>query len=163
MKNNKNATESKEVAMYREVGEVRKYGVAVLFALLALNAVTVWALHWVESNDARNELIKYSETLPTPDVNQSKQTISLPEDIIALRTKTIDRIGFYETSIGGQDYLAYADTNKQYILMKSESGIQKETRSFAVALGALYLGELIILLGWWFFVRTKIREIFEIA
>lgn len=163
MNNTKNTMESNEVAVSRGLGVVRNYGIMVLFALLALNGVTLWGLHWVETNDARNELIRYAGTLPSPDINQPKQTINLPEDIIALRTKTIDRVGFYETAIGGQDYLAYADTNKQYILMKSEAPIQRETQSFTIALGSLYLGELVLMLGWWLFVRSKVREIFEIA
>lgn len=155
--------ETSEVTTNRGLGEVRNYGIAVLLALLALNGVTLGAFHWIETNDLRSELVKYAETLPVPNVNQPEQTINLPEDIIALRTtKEHDRYGFYETSIGGQDWLVYADQNKHYILQKSEEGIQRETQSFAIALGALYLGELIILLGWWFFVRSKVREIFEI-
>lgn len=153
--------ESSEVAMYRGLGEVRNYGIAVLLALLVLNGVTLWALNWVETNDLRNELTKYAETLPEPNTVQPGQTINLPEDILSFPTKTGDRVGFYEVSLKDQDYLAYADANKHYVLMKSETGIQKETRSFAVALAALYLGELVLLLGWWFFIRTKVREIFE--
>lgn len=154
--------ESSEIAMYRGLGAVRNYGIAVLLALLALNGVTLGALHWIESNELRNELVVYMETLPAPDVTKPEQTINLPEKIIVLRTKANDRVGFYETSIGGQDFLAYADANKHYVLIESELIIQKETRNFAVALGALYLGELVLLLGWWFFIRSKIREIFEV-
>lgn len=155
--------ESSEVTMYRGLRDVRNYGVAVLFALLVLNGVTLWALHWVETNDIRNELIGFAETLPVPDPTKPEQTFSLPEDILTFRTTATDRVGFYETKIGGQDYLAYADTNKHYVLMKSEMPIQAETRSFAIALIALYFGELVLLLGWWFFIRTKVREIFEIV
>ena len=46
--------------------------------------------------------------------------------------------------------------------MKSEKAIQEKTKDFALTLLALYIGEVILLLGWWFFVRAKIREIFDI-
>lgn len=143
------------------MGDVRNYGIVVLVALFILNGIVLGALHLVESNDLRIELSGYAETLPSPDINTPEQTINLPEEIIALRVNTETRVGFYETSIGGQDYLAYSDQNKHYILMKSEAGLQKETKSFAIALGSLYLGELVLLLGWWFFIRTKVREVFE--
>jgi len=153
--------ESSEIAIYRGLGEVRNYGIAVLLGLFVLNGATLGALNWIEISELRNELVKYAETIPAPDVNNPEQTINLPEEIIALRVQTNDRVGFYETSIGGQDYLAYADANKHYVLMKSEGNIKEETLSFAIALGALYIGEVILLLGWWFFVRAKIREIYE--
>lgn len=153
--------ESSEVAMYRGLGEVRNYGIAVLIALFVLNGVTLWGLHWVEINELRNELVEYAETLPIPDVNKAEQTVNLPEDVLVFPTKTGDRVGFYEISLEKQDYLAYADPNKHFVLMKSELNIQEETQSFAIALLALYLGELVLLLGWWFFIRAKVREIFE--
>lgn len=147
--------------MYRGLGAVRNYGIVMLFALLILNGATLWALHFVEESDLRNELIGYMETVPIPDVNRTEQTIDLPENIIALRTKASERVGFYETSIVGKDFLVYADPNKHYTLMKSEEEIQKETLNFAIAIGVLYLGEVVLLLGWWFFLRAKVRNIFE--
>ena len=138
----------------------------VLVVLFLLNVVALGALHWVLSNQLRNELVNYMETIPTPDSVIQGQTISLPEDILSFQLKSSDRVGFYETSLGTgkdkQDYLAYADPEKKYVLMKSEAPIQKETKGFALALFALYIGEIIILLGWWYFVRSRIHEIFDI-
>lgn len=155
--------ETNHVTNHRGLKVVRTYGIVVLFALFLMNTATLGVLHWVESNDIRDELARYANTLPAPDINKPDQTINLPEDIVVLRTNESNRIGFYETSIGGQDYLVYSDPNTHYVLMKSEAGVQKETQSFAIALGALYLGEITLLLGWWFFIRAKVREIFEIA
>lgn len=153
--------ESNEIAVYRGLGEVRNYGVAVLIALFILNGVTIWALNWIEVNDLHNELLKYSESLPAPTAVKPNQTVNLPEDILLFRPESNAKVGFYETSIGGEKYLAYADQEKHSLLMKSMADIQGETKSFALALVALYLGELVILLGWWFFIRAKVREIFE--
>lgn len=154
--------ESNEIKMNQKLGEVRNYIIVLLIMFFILNMLTLGALHWIETNNLRSELAGYAETLPIPDINKPDQTINLPEDIIALRTKANDRFGFYETSIGGQDWLVYADPNKHYVLMKSEIDIQKETRSFAIALSILYLGEVLLLLGFWFFIRNKAREVFDL-
>lgn len=157
----------KESEISHGIKEVHRYGVVVLGTLFLLNVVALGALHWVESNQLRNELVRYMETIPAPDSVTLGQTISLPEDILSFQLKSSDRTGFYETSLGTgqdrQDYLVYADPYKHYVLMKSEETIQEETKGFAITLLALYVGEIIILLGWWYFVRSKIHEIFDIA
>lgn len=156
--------ESKEITMSRGLREVRNYGIAVLGALLVLNGVVLGALRWVEINDIRNELVTYMETIPSPDLTTPGQTIRLPEDILSFQVKSPGRVGFYETSLGEgkdrQDYLAYADPDKHYVLMKSERAIEREIKGFALTLVALYAGELILFIGWWFLVRSKMHEIF---
>ena len=156
----------KESAISHGIKEVRRYGIIVLGALFLLNVVTLGALHWIESDQLHRELVKYMETIPAPDSAITEQTILLPEDVLSFQLKSSDRTGFYETSLGigkdKQDYLAYADPEKKYVLMKSEAHIQEETRGFAITLLALYIGEIILLLGWWIFIRSKIHEIFDI-
>lgn len=153
--------ESSELALYRGLGAVRNYGILVLIALFALNAVTLGVLNWFETNDLRNELFGYSEKLPDPSTVIKGQTINLPEDILSFPASQMERTGFYETHIVDKEYLVYANPDKKYVLMKSEESIKHEVQNFALALFALYLGELVILLGWWFFIRTKVREMFE--
>lgn len=153
--------ESSELALYRGLGAVRNYGVLVLIALFALNVGVLFTLNWVEQNELRNDLIMYSQTLPDPALATTEQTISLPADIISFRFQPNDRSGFYETQSGGTQFLAYANPEKQYTLMKSSEPMKHEVRTFALVLLALYFGEIIILLGWWFFLRSKIRELFE--
>lgn len=153
--------ESSELALYRGLGAVRNYGILVLVALFVLNALTLGAFNWFETNDLRNELATYSEKLPDPGISKAEQTITLPEDILSFHVKTMDHTGFYETRIMDNEYLAYANPNKNYILMKSESVVKHEIQNFALALLALYLGQVVILLGWWFFIRAKVRELFE--
>lgn len=153
--------EQTELAMYRGLGEVRNYGIAVLFALLVLHGGTLAALNWIESNELRHELTTYMASIPAPDESGTVNTLKLPDDILSFPMKTADRSGFYETSLEGSSYLAYADPNKHYVLMKSQMVAKKEIQSFAIALSALYVGELVLLLGWWFFIRSKVREVFE--
>lgn len=153
--------ESNELALYRGLGAVRNYGIVVLIALFALNAGVLGVLNWIETNDIQSELAVLSESLPNPTLEKGEQELNLPGGVIALRATTKEHIGFYETSILGKDYLAYANPAKEYILMKSEQESEREVRKFALALIALYIGEVFILLGWWFFLRSKVRELFE--
>lgn len=153
--------ESSELALYRGLGAVRNYGIVVLIALFALNAVVLGALNWIETNDIKSELVILSESLPAPSTEKTEQMINLPENVIALRATTKEHTGFYETRILGKDYLAYASPKKEFIIMKSEKDSEREVQKFALALLALYVGEIIILLGWWFFLRSKVRELFE--
>lgn len=153
--------ESSELALYRGLGIVRNYGVVVLIILFALNAGVLGMLNWIETSELQNELVRYSNNLPNPDVTKGEQVLNLPEDIIALRLPTKDRVGFYETKLTDKEYLAYANPEKQYTLMKAEDSIRHEVQNFALALLALYAGEVVVLLGWWFFLRSKVRELFE--
>lgn len=157
---------TKESVISHGVKDVRKYGIVVLVALFLLNVVVLGALHVVESNQLHNELARYMETLPAPDSNDMNQVVRLPEDVLSFKLSSSDRIGFYETHLGKgknrQDYLAYADSEKQYVLMKSEQSIQEDTKNFALALLVLYIAEVILLLGWWYFIHAKIHEIFGI-
>src|SRR3989344_7887921 len=157
---------TKETAISHGLKDVRRYGIIVLVALFLLNVIVLGALHWIESNQLRNELVGYMEMITHPDQASSEQTIRLPEDILSFQLHDSGRIGFYKTSLGKgkerQDYLAYADADKHYVLMKSEKAIQEKTKDFALTLLALYIGEVILLLGWWFFIHTKIHEIFGI-
>jgi len=154
--------ESSELALYRGLGAVRNYGIMVLVALLILNGVALGTLNWLETNDIRSELASLAEKLPSPSAAKTEQVIVLPADIISFRVSKVERVGFYETKIEDMEYLAYGSADKNYVLMKSEDSIKHEVLNFAFALFALYLGEVVILLGWWLFVRTKVRELFEI-
>lgn len=154
--------ESIELELNRDMRMVRNYGLFVFVSLFILSAAAVGVVDVLEKNDIRNELAVLSEKLPPAGSQQVEQNINLPEDILSLHANSIERRGFYETRIVDRDYLAYANPAKNYILMKSEEEVQHETLNFALALLALYVGNIVILLGWWFFVRAKVREIFEV-
>lgn len=153
--------ESSELALYRGLGAVRNYGVMVLIALFALNAGALGVFNWIEQNEIQNELVTYSQKLPDSGSIKGEGTLSIPEDIIALRLPAKEHVGFYETRLSDKEYLAYANPDKQYTLMKAEDSMKNEVQKFALALLALYIGELVVLFGWWFFIRSKVRELFE--
>lgn len=154
--------ETKELEVNRELRAIRNYGILVLVAFFILNTTTLFALSWFETNDLRHELISLSDKLPSRGDKQVEQTFNLPEDIISLQSSAMEHTGFYETKIVGKDYIAYANPDKKYILMKSRDGIQGERNNFALALFALYIGEIVIMLGWWFFIRARVRTLFNI-
>lgn len=159
--------ESSELALYRGLGAVRNYGIMVLIALGVLNGVALGALNWLETNDLRTELVTLSQTLPatstaTSTSSKTERAVTLPEEILSFHVTNMERTGFYETRIVDKEYLAYANPDNKYILMKSEDAIRHEVLNFAMALLAVYAGEIVLLLGWWLFVRTKVRELFEV-
>ena len=154
--------EPNELTTYRGLGEVRNYGIFVLITLCALNIATLAGLIWFEKNDLKHELASMSDTLPSFDATKPEQTIYLPDNFLALHVTALEKIGFYEIK-ADKDYLAYANPKNNYIIMKSEKSINHEVQNFALVLGGLYVAEVILILGWWFFLRTKLRELFEIA
>lgn len=153
--------ESSELALYRGLGSVRNYGIVVLIALFVLSAGSLGALNWLEVNDLHSELAMYSQYLPNPATAKGEQTLNLPPDIIAIQRPPDSRTGFFEIQLQDKDFLAYADPEKRYTLHKSEDSIKHEVQTFAVVILAMYLGEVLLLLGWWFFLRSKVRELFE--
>lgn len=155
--------ESNKLALYRGLGTVKKYGIFVLVALFFLNAAALGALKWFETNDLHNELALLSERLPNPADIKTEHTFSLPDDVLSFKpSKRERRTGFYETRILNKEFLVYANPNKDYILAKSNDSIRHEVQNFAFALLILYVGEVVLLFGWWYFVRAKVRELFEV-
>lgn len=146
---------------YHGLKHIRRYGIILIVALAALHSVAFLAVQWIERNEIRQELAQWSQTLPKPDATKPEKELHLPEDILALHVDKLERTGFYETRTDKR-YLAYANPENDYILAKSEESIEHEVTNFAIMLGVLFAGEIVLLLGWWMFVRSKVRELFEI-
>lgn len=146
---------------YRGLEAVQKYGTILIVTIALLHVVAFFAIQWIERNEVRQELAQWSQTLPKPDATQPEKELHLPEDIIALHVDKLERTGFYEKRTDKQ-FLFYANPDNDYILAKSMESIEHEINSFIIVLGGLFLGELVLLLGWWRFVRSKVRELFEI-
>lgn len=149
-----------ETVLSREMKNVQNYGFVVLVAILALHILVLGALRYFEMNELKSELLIASESLPVK-TSDTKQVINLPDDIIALHTDTLSRTGFYEIRTD-KDYIAYASPKNNYILTKSEDSIQHEFRNSTIILTVLYFGEVVLLVGWWFFVKSRVRELFEV-
>jgi hypothetical protein len=153
---------TKEQEVDREMRYIRNYGILVLAAFFVLNISALFTLNWFEVNDLQHELVTLSEKLPEQGSIQTDESILLPEDIFSFRSLSKEHTGFYKTNIIDKEYLAYANPEKDYILMKSEESINTERQNFAIALSALFGGEVLLILGWWFFIRTRVRQLFDI-
>ncbi len=153
--------ETNGTILSREMKNVQHYGIAVLVAIFALHILVLGAFRYFEMNELKNELFAASKSLPAKTSLGTKQVINLPDDIIALHTDTLERTGFYEIKTD-KDYIAYANPENNYILTKSEDSMHHEVRDVAITLIALYFGEVVILVGWWFSVKSKVRELFEV-
>jgi predicted outer membrane lipoprotein len=152
---------SKET-IYEGILRVRQYGIFLAVAFAVLHGLAFFSIQWVERNEIRQELIQWSQTLPKPDPTQQEKELHLPEDILALHVDKLERTGFYEMKTD-KSYLAYANPENDYILAKSEESALHEVWHFATILGMLFVGDMILLLGWWRFTRSKVRELFEVA
>lgn len=146
---------------YPGIKNVQRYGIMLVVALAVLHGIAFLAVQWIEQNEIRQELVQWSQTLPKPDTTQPGKELHLPEDILALHVDKLEQTGFYEKRTDKQ-FLFYANPDNNYILAKSEESIEHEVANFAIMLGVLFTGELVLLLGWWMFVRSKVRELFEI-
>lgn len=147
---------------YSGLASVQKYGTMLIVALAALHGAAFLAVRWIEKNEIRHDLAQWSQTLKKTDSTGPSKELHLPEDIIALHVTNLDQTGFYETYTN-KGYLFYANPENNYILAKSEESIEREINNFAIMLGGLFLGELVLLLGWWRFVQSRVRELFEVV
>lgn len=147
---------------YPGLKSIRVYGMILVLLLGVLHLSAYFSIRWVETNEIRNELVQWSQTLPTTNAAQPTADVHLPQDIFALHVKTLDRTGFYETRTD-EGYLVYANPENNYILAKSKESINRELTNFAITLGSLFAGELVLLFGWWMFAKAKVRELFEVV
>ena len=152
---------SKET-IYEGILRVRQYGVFLALAFAVLHILAFLSIQWIERNEIRQELVQWSQTLPKVDPAEPAKELHLPEDILALHVDKLERTGFYEMKTD-KEYLAYANPNNNYILAKSEESAKHEGLHFATILGMLFVGDLLLLLGWWRFTRSKVQELFEVA
>jgi hypothetical protein len=146
---------------YHGLKSIQKYGIFLVCSLAILHSLAFFAMRWIETNELRSELAGWSRTIPPRDQVQPGKALQLPDDIIALHVDKLERVGFYTTRTQ-RGYLFYANPNNNYILAKSEDVIEQEMVHIGTMLGVLFAGELILLLGWWAFIKRTVRELFEI-
>lgn len=141
---------------------VREYGLILIGALAILHIIAFFSTQWIEKNEIRHELTQWSQTISKPTPQEPSKELFLPQDIVALHVTQLEKTGFYEIRTD-KGYLVYANPNNNYILAKSEEPMNREMSNFAVMLAALFIGELILFLGWWRFAQSSVRELFEVV
>lgn len=154
--------EAQKQTTFHGLKSVRCYGFILILALVALHVAAYVAVIIIEKNEIRHELAAWSQTLPRPDTTQPTIDLHLPQDILALHISRPERTGFYEIYTD-KKYLVYANPENNYILAKSEEAAEHEITNIAIILGMLLAGEIVFILGWWMFAKSKIQELFEVA
>jgi cytochrome bd-type quinol oxidase subunit 2 len=147
---------------YHGFKSVQRYGIVLVCILAVIHGIAFLTVRALETNELRHELAKWSQTLPALAPSQVSAPLSLPEDILALHVQKLERVGFYETHSGENEYLAFANPVNNYILAKSERAIDREVMNFGIMLLVLFVGEIVLLLGWWAFAKSKVHELFEV-
>lgn len=141
---------------------VRTYGEILLVSLLLLHVAAFVTYHWLERNDIKAELVAVARALPESGFGQhSGEIVQYPDGIvIARRVGTESRQGFSEEIIAGTDHLVYTVPGTDLIVAKSEHELTAETMRFGALLAVLFVSEVLILIGWWSFMKEKINELF---
>lgn len=143
---------------------VRTYGEILILALLILHVFAFLAYRWVERSEIESELIAVARTLPESGFGQhTSQIAQYPGGIVvARRTDTGFKHGFSEEFIAGSEHIVYAVPGTDLLVAKSEDVLSGELMRFGAILAILFAGELVILLGWWSFIKEKIGEMFSV-
>jgi len=153
--------ESLRGGQYRSV---RTYGEILLLSLLILHGMAFIAFRWVERNEMKSELAAFADTLPQSGFGQhSADIIRYPDGIIVARRGDSDnRAGFSEEVVAGNEYFVYALPGSDIIVAKSEHDLDREVERVGTILAVLFAAEVMILFGWWSFMKEKIREMFSV-
>jgi len=143
---------------------VRTYGEILMFALLILHVFAFLGYRWVERGEIESELIAVARTLPESGFGQhASQIAQYPGGIVvARRSDSGFQSGFSEEFIAGSERIVYSVPGTDLLVAKSEDELSGELYRFGAILAILFAGEVIILLGWWSFIKEKIGEMFSV-
>lgn len=144
--------------------KMRTYGIAIFVVLLLFHLAALSAVYWLERQEVRSDLEDASRDAATRDIDSDElQSLSERDGIIRLRRDNDEKgEGFSEREIGGRDYYIYESPDQPFITARYEGDIQQEIVKIAAVLAALYIGECLALLSWWFYLRDEINQIFTV-
>lgn len=152
-------SESNETGQFRSI---RTYGEILLVSLLLVHGAVFLAYRWLERNDVRAELVSVAEALPSSGFNRHSDIVQYPDGIIvARRSDAQTEPGFSEEYIAGSEHIVYTVPGTDVIVAKSEDGLSAETTRFGALLAILFVAEVLILFGWWSFLKEKLSELFS--
>lgn len=139
----------------------------LFIVLLVMHAIAFFAFRWFETRELHSELSDIARSVSqSPDrfVAQQNGVISrYPNGVIILQKNSRDaQNGFHEMNISGRDYLVYTDNDSNILVAKPESDIHEELLKVLSVLIVLYFGEVVVLLGWWFYLKDQIKELFNV-
>jgi len=154
--------DKQEVTGKRNIKALRSYGEILLVVLFVMHLMAFAAFRLVERDAIRIELQEYARQFPTEGFGDHADKISrFPDGIIVLRSdNNHEDGGFYETHIGHNELYVYEVPYSNLIVAKSEDSLEYQLLNVGFIIGILYIVEVFVLLGWWFFLQEKIKQLF---
>ena len=147
------------------IKRIQTYGVWILLVMLITYGSVFFGFKWLELNELQQDLTNLSRSiLEEKNIKPFEETIlPYPDDVIVIKKQTSDtKNGFYEINISNKDYLVYTESESDVIVAKPEQSINDELNKFLVLLMFLYFGQIVILLGWWFYFKGEIQKLFKV-
>lgn len=150
------------------LANIKTYGKALFLMLFLMYAAAFFAFWWLELHELRQELFSTSRTINEQkgDVfpEDSSAIAQYPTGVVVLHKNEADqRTGFYEKNIAREDYLIYSDPGSSVIVAKEEGDVSREVSKFLIILLILYFGQIVALLGWWFYLKAELKTLFTVA
>lgn len=146
---------------------IRTYGEMLFLVLFMMHAIAFFAFRWFETRESRLELSDIARSVSqSPDrfaAQHDGVVLRYPNGVIILQKNSRDtQNGFHEMKISGREYLVYTDNDSNILVAKPESDTHEELLKVLLVLAVLYFGEIVVLLGWWFYLKDQIKELFNV-
>ena len=146
---------------------IRTYGEILLGVLLVMYMIAFAAFYWYETNDLRQELRSLAHSIAQEGYREAPSeqgTSPYPEGFIVLGHEDgHGRTGYYEQQNAGQEYLVYADPGSSIVVAAPERLVNEELLKLLILLIILYSGQVLILWGWWSYLKNQIQELFHVT
>lgn len=149
---------------------VRQYWWILVFVLLLLHVLVYAAFTVYQRNEIHEQLIQAAKQVNGSEgdryFKEERENGRPPaggkisEDVVVLRGPSEEQ-GFRRTHLGDDDYVEYAGANNVHVAISTRE-LEEQQHKVLLVLAVLYIGELLILLGWWSFVQRKIKEVFTV-
>lgn len=152
---------------------LRKYFALILLTLFLVDASIWFAFRVTAENAFRHDLqsvsdeIEQGSLLPfAGDENGTEpqeSSFDLPDGFVAVRGDSAsEETGeFQETQLFGKTYVTYASP-AHLLVAKSDEDVDREWADLGLVLLVVFLAQVIVVYGWWRYLRSRIELIFTV-
>ncbi len=163
METSHTAKSEKSLPAYARLSQ---YTIGLVLTLLVFHVFALGALYLYERNAAHDDLMRAANRLVDRDDREDDDSgifPGLPANTIVLeRPSDAHDEEYYEQRIGGREYHVYAPRDSQYVIAQSTYNVHREIAIFGTILAMLYFAEVLLIGGWWFFLRNEVKETFTV-
>lgn len=142
---------------------VLRHGLWLIALLFVFHVIAFGVFYFLEVREIRADLVALSQNTNTESFG-SRYLQETPSDSSVILRKDEDEgeEGFSERKIGGHDFYVYQDPESDYIVAKSEEGLQSELIKVGAILAVLFLVECLTFFFWYTNIKELLKEIFSI-